>query len=135
MGVKGLNDDGDFVFVVVVVFTLAAFFAILISWRMYKRSVTYSTTLKWVVRPSQLDPRFSKTSRLESNFETFELSCETGRQNDFRAINFLFYSLSSSILEFFKLRVETVDLFLNGAIPQRVIAVHHCQLTISGVLL
>ena len=94
MGVKGLNDDGDFVFVVVVVvFTLAAFFAILISWRKYKRSITYSTTLKWVVRPSQLDPRFSKTSRLESNFETFELSCETGRQNSFRAIIFFLFSI------------------------------------------
>ena len=72
---------GTFVlFVVVVVFTLAAFFAISMSWRKYKRSVTYSTTLMWVVRPSLLDPRFSKTSRLESNFETFELSCE--RQED-----------------------------------------------------
>ena len=36
---------------------------------------------------------------------------ETGRQNDFRAINFLFYSLSSSILECFKLRVETVETY------------------------
>lgn len=78
-------------------FTLAAFFTILISWRKYKRSVTYSTTLMWVVRPSQLDPRLSKTSRLESNIS--RRSSWVARREDKMNFARLIFFLFSIILD------------------------------------
>ena len=78
-------------------FTLAAFFTILISWRKYKRSVTYSTTLMWVVRPSQLDPRLSKTSRLESNIS--RRSSWVARREDKMIFARLIFFLFSIILD------------------------------------